>query len=92
MEDGAGVSGMQPALVGSDILAGDPARLLRVVLHGPAATLPADRPKFANIMPPMGFLPDDDLAAAITHARASFTSNPAPITAAQVTAARQPNP
>jgi len=31
---------VQPALVGSDILAGDPAQLLRVVLKGPTAVLP----------------------------------------------------
>ncbi len=52
MEDGSGVSGMQPAIAGSQILSGDPTRLIRLVLAGPAAVLPPDRPKYANLMPP----------------------------------------
>jgi glucose/arabinose dehydrogenase len=92
MENGTGVTGMQPPLVGSDILAGDPAQLLRVVLNGPAAVLPADRPKYANLMPPMKFLPDAELAAALTHARANFVTNASPIAVDQVTAAKQANP
>ena len=74
--------------MGSEILAGDSAQLLRVVIHGPAAVLPADRPKYSNLMPPMGFLSDDELAAAITHARTNFAPNAAPITVEQIGAAK----
>ena len=88
MENGSGVTGMQPPLMGSEILAGDSAQLLRVVIHGPAAVLPADRPKYSNLMPPMGFLSDDELAAAITHARTNFAPNAAPITVEQIGAAK----
>ena len=42
MPDGKGVSGMQPSLAGSAVVAGDPATLIRVVLDGPAQALPAD--------------------------------------------------
>ncbi len=92
MEDGSGVAGMQPALVGSAILAGDPARLLRVVIEGPAAVLPADRPVFTNLMPPMGFLPDAELAAALTHAREAFANGAGEITATEIAAARKAIP
>src|SRR5215471_1561106 len=48
MPDGTGVSGMQPPLAGSAVVAGDPSVLVRTVLRGPAAVLPANRPKYAN--------------------------------------------
>jgi glucose/arabinose dehydrogenase/mono/diheme cytochrome c family protein len=92
MENGSGVAGMQPSLVGSEILAGDTAQLLRVVIQGPAAVLPADRPKFANIMPAMGFLTDAELSAALTHARTNFATNAPPITVEQVAVAKKANP
>ena len=75
MEDGSGVSGMQPPLRGSAIVAGDASRLIRVVLNGPTVELPADRPKYSNAMPALGMLPDEELAGALTHVRENF-SNP----------------
>jgi hypothetical protein len=92
MENGLGVTGLQPALVGSEVLAGDPMRLLRLVIEGPAAVLPADRPKSANAMPPMGFLPDAELAAALSHAREQFANGASGINAEQVSAARKTQP
>ena len=92
MENGLGVTGLQPALVGSEVLAGDPARLLRVVIDGPAAALPGDRPKFANAMPPMGFLPDAELSAALSHACEHFANGASGIDSEKVSAARQIKP
>jgi glucose/arabinose dehydrogenase/mono/diheme cytochrome c family protein len=88
MDDGSGVSGMQPAIAGSEIVSGDPDRLIRLVLAGPAAVLPTDRPKYSNLMPPWEGLPDADIAAALTHARRAFAQNAGEITAAQVAAVR----
>jgi len=88
MDDGSGVSGMQPAIAGSEIVSGDPNRLIRLVLAGPAAVLPPDRQKYSNLMPPWEGLPDDDIAAALTHARRAFAQNAGDITAAQVAAVR----
>jgi mono/diheme cytochrome c family protein len=92
MENGLGVTGLQPALVGSEVLAGDPMRLLRMTLAGPPAVLPADRPKFSNAMPPMDFLPDAELAAALTYAREKFANGAAAIDADKVSAARKSQP
>jgi glucose/arabinose dehydrogenase/mono/diheme cytochrome c family protein len=92
MENGLGVTGLQPALVGSEVLAGDPARLLRMVIEGPDAVLPADRPKLANAMPAMGFLPDAELAAALSHARERFANGASEIDARQVSDARATQP
>jgi mono/diheme cytochrome c family protein len=91
MPDGTGVSGMQAPLVGSGVVSGDPATLIRVVLHGPVQVLPADRPKYANQMPPFAAaLNDADTADILTFARRVFGKGASPVTPAQVAAERQP--
>jgi mono/diheme cytochrome c family protein len=73
MPNGSGVPGMQPALAGSAVVAGDTDRLINVLLKGPAAVLPADREKFGNVMPPFGAVYNDaDLASLINYLRANF--------------------
>jgi glucose/arabinose dehydrogenase/mono/diheme cytochrome c family protein len=90
MPDGNGVSGMQPPLVGSAVVAGDPVTLIRTVLHGPAQVLPANRPKYANQMPPFAAaLNDLDTAEILTFARRVFGKGASPVTAAQVAAERK---
>lgn len=88
MPNGSGVPGMQPALIGSPAIAGDPTRLIDILLQGPAAVLPADREKFSNVMPPFAVLTDADLASVMTYLRKNFAPGSAEITAAQVAARR----
>ena len=90
MPNGSGVPGMQPALAGSAVVAGDPARLIDVLLKGPAAVLPADREKFSNVMPPFAVLSDADLASVITYLRKNFAPRTSDVTPAQVAARRTP--
>jgi len=90
MADGKGVSGMQPSLVGNAVVAGDPTTLIRVILHGPAHELPADRSKFAVQMPPFAAAFNDaDIAEALTFVRRQFGKGASPVTAEQVAAQRQ---
>ena len=78
MADGSGVPNLQPSLVDAPSVRGDPARLARIILHGPAAVLPADRPKYANIMPPNLALLDDKAAAdVVNYVRAAFAGETA---------------
>ena len=66
---------MQPALAGSAVVAGDTDRLIKVLLLGPAAVLPADRERFANIMPPFGAAYSDaEIASMINYLRKNFRS------------------
>ena len=89
MPNGSGVPGMQPALAGSKVVAGDTARLIDVLLQGPAAVLPADREKFQNAMPPFGAAYNDaDLASVITYIRKNFAPGTTEVTPAQVAAER----
>lgn len=89
MPDGRGVPGMQPSLAGNAVVAGDAARLARVVLHGPASTLPVDRPRYAVQMPPFATaLNDADAAAVLTFVRRSFGNHASALTPRQVATAR----
>lgn len=92
MPNGSGVPGLQPALAGSAVVAGDPARLLKVILHGPAAVLPADREKFPVVMPAFGpALTDAEVASIATYLRKNFADAAATeIPPAQVAPLRQP--
>ena len=85
MPDGSGVSGMQPSLVGSVVVTGDPRTLIRSVLHGPSAVLPANRPKFTNLMPPFAAVMNDaDIAEVLTFVRKAFGNGASPVAAREV--------
>jgi mono/diheme cytochrome c family protein len=88
MPNGSGVPGMQPALTNNAVVAGDSARLINVLLKGPALILPADREKFSNVMPPFAVLSDADIASVITYVRKNFAPRTPEVTAAEVAAQR----
>jgi len=89
MADASGVPGMQPALDGDAVVAGDPQQLIRVVLEGPAKVLPADRPAFSNTMPPFSRLSDEQIADLLTFLRQQYGAKASAIEPGQVTALRQ---
>ena len=89
MPNGSGATGMQPALIGSKVIAGDTTQLINVLLKGPAAVLPADREKFSNVMPPFGAAYSDaDVASVINFIRANFAPAAPRVTTEQVAAQR----
>ena len=85
--DGSGVPTLQPPLAGTPITVGDPTVLLDWVMYGrrPDA-LPAGT--YSGFMPRFSYLSDEELAALLTHVRASFGNRAAPVTPAMVAAAR----
>jgi len=89
MPDGKGVPGTQAPLVDSAVVAGDPATLVRVVLHGPAQVLPANRPKYSVQMPPFAAaFSDANIAETLTFIRRTFGKGASAITVDQVRAQR----
>ena len=72
--DGKGFANLAPALKGNAIISGDTALLIQLLLKGPAAVLPADRPKYgANTMDSFYYkLTDDEMAAVLNYVRQSF--------------------
>ncbi|WP_442890934.1 c-type cytochrome [Congregicoccus parvus] len=71
MDDGHGVPNMQPGIVGSSFLEGDPVRLYAVIRAGSAAL--RDRPsEYGNEMPPFGMLSEEEVAAVTSYIRERF--------------------
>ncbi|GDY21764.1 hypothetical protein LBMAG56_31110 [Verrucomicrobiota bacterium] len=94
--EGKGLPGVYPPLVGSDWVRGDPARLIRVVLHGLTGPVTVAGQTFGNTpasvpMPAMGGLTDEQIAAVLTYVRAEFGQQSPPVTAAAVKAIRAAN-
>jgi glucose/arabinose dehydrogenase/cytochrome c5 len=89
MPNGSGVPEMQPPLAGSAVVAGNTEQLINVLLKGPAAVLPSDRPKYQNVMPPFGSVyTNEDIASVINYVRANFAPNAPRVTPEQVAAQR----
>jgi glucose/arabinose dehydrogenase/cytochrome c553 len=89
MADGSGVSSMQPALVNDAVVGGDPTVLIRVILKGPAAVLPADRTRYSNVMPPFASaLSDRDIADVATFLRRVAGGGASAVSPEQVAALR----
>lgn len=90
MPEGTGAGQMQPSLVGSAVVKGDPTLFARVVVRGPAAVLPADRPKYNNVMPSFAMLDDQQISELLTYVRQKFGDGASAVTPAQVAAQREP--
>lgn len=85
--DGGGVDGLYPPLQDTDWVAGDPGRLIRLLLAGLSGPIEVHGVTYNNVMPPHAFLSDDDLAAVVSYVRDRFADAP-PVTAADVAAVR----
>ena len=86
--EGGGVPDLQPALAGSEIVLGDPAPLIEVILEGSRASALADQAGYANAMAGFAQLSDLKVAAVATHMRTSFGNSAAPISEQEVAAER----
>lgn len=88
--DGSGVPEMQPALAGSEIVSGDEARLVSVILDGSTSEAIAGRNLYSNFMPGFGHLRDFEIAAVATYLRSDFGNQAGPVSEEQVAAQRSP--
>ena len=89
--EGKGLPGIYPSIVGSDWLKGDPARIIKVLLHGLSGPIRVNGEEFKQLaplpMPPMG-LDDQQMADVLSYVRASFGNKAPGVTPAQVKAVR----
>ena len=88
--DGKGATGGQfPPLAGSEWIEGDPARAVKIVLCGLHGEVQVGDRSFNLEMPPQGpVLPDDQIAAILTHVRSSWGNKSEAVTADFVKATR----
>lgn len=84
---GQGIPGTYPPLAKSDYLMSDRERSIRVICEGLSGEIVVNGRKYNNLMAPVT-LPDDEVADVVTYVRNSWGNSDAPVTAAEVTAAR----
>jgi len=84
--DGEGATGgLFPPLANSPWLAGDPDRSIKIILHGLHGPVEVLGKTYDLEMPPQGaVLPDDQIAAILTHVRSSWGNQAAAVTAESV--------
>jgi len=90
-QSGQGVPGQYPPLAGSEWVAGSPARLARLILHGVEGPIQVKGAAYNSAMPPLGGkLTDGQVAAVLTFVRtnAEWGNTAGAVTAEQVAAAR----
>jgi len=70
--NGQGLEGVFPPLAGSDLLAKDPHRAVKIVLNGLTGPVTVNGKTFNSVMPPMSQLNDDELANILTYVTHSW--------------------
>ena len=88
---GLGLPNLAPALKDNAIVAGDSGQLIQIVLKGPAAVLPANRPKFgSNTMDSFYYkLDDNQVSAILSYVRHEFGKGASAVPAKDVAAVRE---
>jgi len=87
--DGAGKPNQAPTFIGSEWVLGNPARLIRIPIHGLTGPITVKGESWNLNMAAMGAaLSDEDLAAVLTYMRQSWGNKASPITEEQVKAVR----
>jgi mono/diheme cytochrome c family protein len=87
--DGRGSPGLAPPLAGSARVAGPPAALVRIVLHGLEGHYAFGDATYAGTMPPVPLTEDREIAAVLTYIRRSFGNRADPVDPAEVTRERE---
>ncbi|MBT8447925.1 MAG: cytochrome c, partial [Gammaproteobacteria bacterium] len=86
-QDGTGLPGAFPPVADSDYLKADHERSIAAVVHGLTGKIKVNGQAYNGAMPPMGYLGDAEIAAALTYVLESWNGG-GTVTAAQVAAVR----
>lgn len=86
---GMGVAGVFPPLAGAEWVLGDEKVLASILLHGVNGELVVKGTTYNGAMPAFGTLPDEEIAAVLTHIRSEWGNKAPPITAATIAAQRE---
>jgi mono/diheme cytochrome c family protein len=88
-ETGAGIPGTYPPLDGSEIVVGDEATLVRIVLHGLQGPVTVAGATYEGQMPAWDRLSDEQIAAVLTYIRGSWRNRAQAIDTALVATIRK---
>ncbi len=85
---GLGLPGAFPPLAQSDFLKGNRRDVMQAALFGLSGPITVNGVDYNGVMPSMGYLNDEDLAAALTYVFASWGNSEAAVSVAEVAALR----
>ena len=86
--NGQGLAGAFPPLADSDFLQGNREDVISAALFGLTGPITVNGVDYNGVMPSLGHLPDEDLAAAITYVFGSWGNDLAAVSVAEVAAIR----
>lgn len=82
--DGRGLEGLAPPLLDSEWVLGPSERPVRIVLHGVRGPIRVLGKTHTGDMPPLGVLPDEQIAAVLTYVRRAWGHTASPVEAEEV--------
>ena len=85
---GVGLPGAFPPLAGSDFLLGERKQVMGAALFGLSGPITVNGVEYNGVMPSLGHLPDEDLAAALTYVFGSWGNTGAAVSVEEVAALR----
>jgi mono/diheme cytochrome c family protein len=86
--DGSGVPDLNPPLIKTKWTMGDKKTLINVLLKGLDQEIDVNGETFANVMPAMSHLSDDEIADVLTYVRNNFENKASAVTSKEVKAQR----
>jgi len=86
--NGQGLAGAFPPLAGSDFLQGNREKVISAALFGLSGPITVNGKDYNGVMPSLGHLRDEDLAAAISYVFGSWGNDLAAVSVAEVAAIR----
>lgn len=87
-DNGLGVPNAYPSLVGTAWVVGDPELAIKVTLHGLQGPITVNGRPWNAMMMPLSNLPDQQIAAALTHVRTSWGNAASEVTPEMVAKVR----
>lgn len=87
--NGRGLPPVYPPLRGSEIVHGDAATLVKIVMHGLEGPIMVDGQSYNQVMPAAPLRTDEEIAAVLTYVRNAWGNAAAPIDPALVTRIRE---
>ena len=82
--DGGGVMGLNPPLIKTDYVLGDQKRLINIILNGLNQEIEIEGETYANPMPGLRHLTDQEVADVLTYVRSNFGNKASAISPSQV--------
>jgi len=86
--NGTGLAGAFPPLANSDFLNGDRKQVMAAALFGLSGPITVNGVDYNGVRPSLGYLSDEDLAAALTYVFGSWGNDGAAVSVAEVAALR----